>query len=441
MACHRVYERHVTTNGTSGRLRRDRDFVLFWGGQAVSLTGAAVSEVALPLLAVLTLHAGPVELGVLEAAVYLPFLGLPLVAGVYVDRHRKRPILLASNAVRFVLVGAVPAMAWTHLLSLTVLCAVALIAGGCGVFFQIAEIAFVPVLVGRDRLLSANSSIQAAQSGAELAGPGLAGLLVQALGAPAAVAVDAATYAWSVVTLAAIRRPEPRRWPSVQPPAQAGAQPRASRELVDGLGFLWRTVPLRAAVLQGMAFNFAWQAFQVPFLLYAVRDRSVDTGWWGMVLAFGGAASILDALLAPRLASRLGYGRGIVLASVLTIPAVLIVPAVEGPLWTLVAAWSAVHLITGLGVGLVNVMVFTMRAQLTPDHLLGRVGASAQQLVFGALPLGALTGGLLAHHLGNRPTMWLAAILQIATVALLRPLWHPSADQTRIGHEHAATTR
>jgi hypothetical protein len=274
MACPLVYQRKVTTNGTADRLRRDRDFVLFWGGQAVSLTGAAVSEVALPLLAVLTLHADPVELGVLEAAVYLPFLGLPLVAGVYVDRHRKRPILLASNAVRFVLVGAVPVLAWTHLLSLPVLCAVALIAGGCGVFFQIAEIAFVPVLVGRDRLLSANSSLQAAQSGAELAGPGLAGLLVQSLGAPAAIAVDAATYAWSAVTLAAIRRPEPG-----QSSTQAGVRWGAGRELVDGLGFLWRRVPLRAAALQGMAFNFTWQAFQVPFLLYAVRDRRVGTGW------------------------------------------------------------------------------------------------------------------------------------------------------------------
>jgi MFS family permease len=436
-----VYERHVTTSGPPGRLWGDRDFVLLWGGQAVSLTGAAVSEVALPLLAVLTLHASPVGLGVLEAAVYLPFLGLPLLAGVYVDRYRKRPILLVSNALRFVLVGAVPVLAWTHTLSLAVLCAVALVAGGCGVFFQIAEIAYVPALVGRDRLLSANSSIQAAQSGAELAGPGVAGLLVQALGAPAAVAVDAVSYAWSVVTLAAIRRPEPTPGPLAQAAAQTSARPRAGREIVDGLRFLWRSVPIRSAALQGMAFNAAWQAFQVPFLLYAIRDKHVNTGWWGMVLALGGGASMLGALLAPRLARRSGYGRGIVIASTLTIPPVLVLPAVDGPLWTLVIVWSAVHVVTGLGVGCVNVMIFTLRAHLTPDHLLGRVGATAQLLVFGALPLGALAGGLLAHQLGNRPSMWLAATWQIATIALLRPLWRSEANRNQAEpHPEQATT-
>jgi MFS family permease len=438
LVCPGVYERRVTINGPPVRLRGDRDFLLFWGGQAVSLTGAAISEVAMPLLAVLTLHAGPVGLGVLQAAVYLPFLGLPLLAGVYVDRHRKRAILLASNAVRFVLVGAVPVLAWTHTLSLTMLCAVALVAGGCGVFFQIGEIAYVPVLVGRDRLLTANSSVQAAQSGAELAGPGLAGLLVQALGAPAAVAVDAATYAWSVLTLAAIRRPEPRPEPPVGLPAQPGTQPRVGRELVDGLGFLWCSPPLRAVAVQAMAFNLAWQAFQVSFLLYAVRDRHIGTGWWGIVLASGGGASILGALLAPRLARRCGLGRGIVLASVLTIPPVLLLPAAEGSSATLLVVWSAVHVVTGLGVGFVNVMVFTMRVQLTPDRLLGRVGASAQQLVFGALPLGAVAGGLLAHHFGNRPGMWFTAILQIATIALLWPLWQPRANRSEPSPGQAA---
>src|SRR2546430_14151582 len=156
-------------------LWRDRDFVLFWSGQAVSLTGSSPTRVAMPLLAVLPRHTGAIGLGVVEASVWLPFLGLPLLAGVYVDRHRKRPILLTSNALRSVLLGLVPVLAATGGLSLPVLCAIALVAGCCEVFFQVAELAFVPALAGRDRLLAANSSIEAARSGAELVGPGVAG--------------------------------------------------------------------------------------------------------------------------------------------------------------------------------------------------------------------------------------------------------------------------
>jgi MFS family permease len=427
----------VTVNGSSGRLWRERDFVLFWGGQAVSLTGSAASETALPLLAVLILHAGPVGLGVLQAAVYLPFLGLPLLAGVYADRHRRRPIMLSTNAVRFVLLAMVAVLAWTHTLSLAVLCIVVLVAGSCGVFFEIAEIAYVPALVGRDRLLAANSAVQAANSGAELAGPGLAGLLVQAFGAPAAVAVDAASYAWLALTLAAIRQAEPRSGPPAGSVVATG-KPQVGREVREGLRFLWRTVPVRVAALQGMAFNAAWQAFNVPYLLYAIRDRHISVGWWGAVLALGGGASMLGAMLAPRLATRLGYGRAIIVVSAVTIPPVLLIAAVDGTWRTLIGVWSAVQVVTGFGVGLVNVMIFTMRADLTPNHLLGRVGASARLLVFGALPLGALIGGLLADHLGNRPSMWLTAIWQVATIAMLYPLWRLNSNENE-AQTHQAT--
>jgi MFS family permease len=132
---------------------------------------------------------------------------------------------------------------------------------------------------------------------------------------------------------------------------------------------------------------------------------------------------MLGAVAAPRLARRLGYGRSIVAVSAVTIPPVLAIAATDGPLWTLLAVWSVVHVVTGLGVGLVNVMIFTMRARMTPDHLLGRVGASTRLLVFGALPLGALLGGLLADRLGNQPSMWLTAVWQVASISLLWRLW------------------
>jgi MFS family permease len=395
-------------------LWRDRDFVLFWGGQAVSLTGSSLTRVAMPLLALLTLHTGPIGLGVLEASVWLPFLGLPLLAGVYVDRHRKRPILLTTNALRAALLGLVPVLAATGGLSLTVLCAIALVAGCCEVFFQVAELAFVPALVGRDRLLPANSSIEAARSGAELAGPGIAGLIVQGFGAPVAMAVDAVTYLASMASLGAIRRPEP-------PPEPVPAG-RIWRDIVDGLRFVWRSVPIRTAAVWGMLVNGAWQAFNVPFVLYAIQDRHIGAGWWGLILALSGGAALLGALLAPRLAGRYGYGPAMIgTSAALNLP-MLLIPAAGGPLWTVRLAWLSAYAVSGLGAGVVNVLVITLRAKITPDRLLGRVAASARLLVFAAIPLGAVAGGVLAGTLGNRPSLWLTTVAILATVLTMLPL-------------------
>jgi MFS family permease len=394
---------------------RDRDFALFWGGQAVSLTGSVLTRVATPLLAVLTLHAGPFGLGVLEAAVWLPFLGLPLLAGAYVDRHRKRPILLGANAVRAVLVGSVPVLAWTGRLTLPVLCGIALASGVCEVFFQIAELAYVPGLVGRDRLLAANSSVEAARAGAELGGTGLAGIIVQALGAPVAMAIDAGSYLVSTVTLAAIRRPEP----PTGPPAPGR---RMWHDIGEGLRYVWRSVPIRTIALQSFTFNGLWQAFNVPFVLYAIRERHIGTGWWGLVLAVSGGAALLGSLLAPRIAGRFGYGRAILANGfVMTVP-MLVVPAVRGPVWVTVAAWAGALGLSGLANGVFNVLIVTLRARLTPDDLLGRVGASARLVVFAGMPIGGLGGGLIAAHLGNLPSLWLMSALSVLSGLILIPV-------------------
>jgi len=203
--------------------------------------------------------------------------------------------------LRAVLLGLVPVLAATGRLSLFTLCAIVLVVGWCEVFFQVAEQAFVPALAGRDRLGQANSLIGAARAGGELLGPGIAGLIVQAFGAPVVMAIDAVSYLVSIVTLGAIRRPEPR--PTEPVPAR-----RIGRDIVDGLRFVWRSVPIRIAAVWGMLVNGAWQAFNVPFVLYAIRDRHVGAGWWGLILALSGGAALLGALLAPRLAGRYGYG-------------------------------------------------------------------------------------------------------------------------------------
>lgn len=395
-------------------LVRDRDFVLFWSGQAVSLTGSAVTRVALPLLAVLTLEASPLGLGVLGACVWLPFVGLPMLAGAYVDRHRKRPILLGCNAIRAVLLGLVPVLWALDALTLPILCAIALVSGVCEVVFQVAELAYLPAFVGRDRLLQANSGIESARAGADLGGTGIAGLLVQALGPPLAVLADAASYVVSTLTLGAIRRREPV-------PDRATRR-HLGREIVEGLEFVWRTRTLRTIAFALMLTNLAWQAFSTAFVLYAIRDRGVGSGWWGLVLAIGGGTAMMAALVAPRLATRYGYGPVIVTAGLFTMGPILLIPAIEGPLWMVVGGWAVAMALSGLGAGVLNVLSTTLRAKLSPDELLGRIGATTRQLVFAGIPVGALLGGVLTEAFGARSSIWISAGAAVAFMLLLLPL-------------------
>jgi MFS family permease len=411
-------------------LKRDRDFVLFWSGQAVSLAGSAVTHVALPLVAVVTLAATPFELGLVNASVWIPFLGLPLLAGVLVDRVRKRPILIGTNAVRVLLLGLIPLLWWWDELTIPMLCAIAILCGVAEMIFQIAELAYVPALVGRDRIMSAYSGIEAARFSADLGGPGLAGILVQVFGPPLAMLADAVSYLVSTITLSMVKRREPKPEPK--------ADRHIGREIASGLAFVWKTRPLRITILQFCVVNMAWQAFSVAFVLYGVRDRGVPPGLWGLVLAASGATAVVSSLLAPRVQKRLGFGRALVMFSVVFNVPILVIPAVEGPVWLLVTVWTAAMLVVGLGSGL-NVLSSTLRASLTPDHMLGKVGASTRQAVFAGIPVGAFGGGLLAESLGSRMAVLIAAVVALASTAILAPLWSVKELPTAAAAEQERT--
>ena len=394
---------------------RERDFRLFFGGQTVSMTGSAVSRVALPLLGALTLHAGPLGVAALQACAWLPYLGLPLVAGVYLDRHRRRPVLIAANAAQAALLGLVPLLAAAGLLTLPVACALALGSGVGAVFFSIGVVTYLPDLVGRDRLLVANAAVEATRSGSDVIGRGLAGVVVQAVGAPVAILVDAVSYLVSVLTLAGIRRGEPD-------PVHDGDRPVLA-DLSRGMRFVFSSRVLRRLTAWLFTVNGLWNAFSVPYLLYALRDRHVGAGLWGVVLASSGVAALVGAAFAPRLAARFGYGPTILVTGVVSGGPLILVPAVSGGTPVLVSVWIAAEALAGLGVGVTNVLLTTLRTHITPPHLLGRVASATRQLSFGAIPLGPLVGGLLAGTLGNRPTLLLLPALMIASSALLVPVW------------------
>lgn len=389
---------------------RDRDFVRYWLGQSVSLAGSSLGQVAVPLLAAQTLHAGPLAIGILGACVWLPFLGLPLLAGVVADRQRKLPLLVVANLVRgFVQVSAF-VLAAVGLLTLPVLAIIALTVATATVFADVAEQAFLPHLVGRERLMHAYSANATARSVATVAGPSTAGLVVQVFGLPMAVLIDGLSFFAPAAAFLSIRKKE-------DPPAR-DTRKAVVREISEGLTFLWRTVPIRVMTLQGMLFNGFWQAATVPFLFYAIHDLGIGIGWWSVLLGMGGIGALIGSVLAPRIEARLGYGRSITLVSTGHL-GLLLVPLLNTSGWTTVAGWGLGLICSGFASGVMNVVSVSTRARLTGDRMLGRVTASARLLLFAAMPVGAVSGGALATALGNHLAVWIAVVGMVASVVPL----------------------
>jgi MFS family permease len=386
----------------AARLRRNGDFVKLWAGETISLLGTQVTVLALPLVAVITLHASAGEVGILNACRYAPFVVVTLVAGVVVDRVRRRPTLIVANAARAVLVALIPLGAVLGWLRIEYVCAIAFAVGIFTVFFDLAYQAYLPSLVERELLTPANGRLQASASAAELGGPGLGGLLVQALGAPYALVADAVSYAVSIFSVSAIRDREPE-------PVREGRPPLVSA-IRAGFAFTFRNPYLRAIAGEAATFNLFEQAILTVFVVYAIRRLDFSPGLLGLVISTGAAGALAGSLLAGRLDHRLGFGRATVASMVVAcvIPLLIALPA--GGRAPTATALAAVFFVWGAAVAVSNVLVVSLRQTVTPDAMLGRMNASYRFFTFGAIPLGALLGGGLAVVIGLRATLVVSAL-------------------------------
>jgi MFS family permease len=366
----------------------------------VSLIGTQVSVLALPLTAILVLGATPQQLGLLGAAEFSPFLVVTLLAGAWIDRRRKRPVLVAADLGRALLLGLVPVLSLAHALRVEHLYVIAFLTGTLTVGFDIAYQSVLPGLVPRHRLEQANGRLQASASAAQVGGPGLGGILVQLLSAPFAVAIDALSYVASVVALMLIRTPEPR-----PAPPQVGLR----RQIRDGLRAAFGNPYLRALTGAAASFNLFEQLTLTAFLLYATRQLELSAGLLGTIIAFGGAGALLGSLLAARVAERYGSGRTMVGGLAVSCASFTALPLAAGPgalTFALLVTGFALH---GVGLGLFNVQLISLRQAITAPELLARVTASYRLAAYGTIPLGALLGGLLGATIGLRATLAVGA--------------------------------
>ncbi|MER7838236.1 MFS transporter [Streptomyces sp. NPDC096040] len=380
-------------------LLRDPDFGRLFAATALGQLGDRIIFLALPLVAITALDADEFQVGLLTAATTAGSLLVGLPAGAWVDRVRKRPVMIGADLARALVLLTVPAAWWAGLLTLWWLCAVALVHGVLTVYFDVAYVSYLPHLVGRDRLVEGNAKLSAIRSVTSIGGPAVAGPLVGGVGAPATLVVSAVGMTLSGLLAIAIRRREQR--------PRAGERPRLKRDMAEGLRFVLGHPTLRALILGDAIFNLFLVMYQAMLLVRLERAIGLSSFGIGLVLSGMGCGALLGALLATRVSRRLGQGRVIWLAPLVTCPLTGLMPLAR-PGWSVgVAAIGLAALSLG---GVVRVVAqASLQQALTPDRLLGRMSATARFVSWGGIPLGGLLGGASGSVFGATATLWIGA--------------------------------
>lgn len=388
-------------------LLRDRSFRRYWTGQTVSLFGDQVSLIAIPLSAVLILHADAAQMGWLTTAGLLPALLFSLAVGVWADRTvRRRRLMIAADLGRAALLASLPVGYTLGTLTLVQLYATAFAVGALSVLFDVCNATLFVSLVPVERYVDGNSLIMGSRAMSFVAGPSVGGVLVQVLAAPLTLAVDALSYLVSAGCLARIT--------PVEPPA---GQPERNR-LSAGLRWIAGSPVMRSTLAAAATVNFFNFVFHTLFVLYATTALGLSAGVLGLVLGAGAVGGLLGSLVTSRIARRLGIGPALVLGfTVFPVPLVL-VPLAGGPEPVVLALLFLAEFGSGFGVMVLDITMGSLQAAVIPNALRSRVTGAYRTLNHGIRPLGSLAGGILGTSLGVRPTLWIAT-----TGAVLCVLW------------------
>jgi MFS family permease len=416
----------------SGALWSHRDFLKLWTGQTISEFGSQVSGLAIPAVAVLTLKATPFQVAALATVEFLPFLLLTLPAGVWVDRWRRRWILIAGDLGRAVLLASIPvAYAFGHL-TLAQLYVVGFVVGINTVFFDVAYQSYLPQLVDRETLVEGNSKLQMTVSGAAIAGPGLSGGLIALASAPYAILVDAFSFVVSGGFTAAIRKREDL------PPVTE--RRKLLVELWEGLRYVTGHRLLFPQALSTGSSNFATNVLFSVYFVYAYRHLGLTPGLMGVIGAIAATGWLIGSATADRLRRRLGVNGATILGASLTGPSALLVPFAPSHGWA-IPVLAVSGMLGGFGAVVYNIQQVSLRQAITPERLQGRMNASMRFFVWGTIPLGSLVGGALATAFSVRTALFVGACLGFSSTLpiLLSPLRKirefPEQEETPLLHE------
>jgi MFS family permease len=400
---------------TRSSLWRHRDFLKLWAGETVSQFGTAVTMLALPLVAINVLHATAGEVGALTAVEFSPFILVGLPAGVWVDRMRRRPVMVVGDIGRALALASIPIAYAFDALTIWQLYAVAFTTGVLTVFFDVAYQSYLPSLVDHEDLADGNGKLEISRSAAQIGGPGLGGLLVGALSGPGAIVTDAVSYLFSAAGVLWIG--------TAEPPVEApeGERVRMRTQIGEGLRYVLGHRLLRPIAMCTANSNLFASMAQAVMVIFMVRRLHFSAGLIGFVFALGNVGFLVGAALCARISRRIGLGRTIVLSMALGSPFLFLYPlaTLGAPAAMIVAGQWGIAMV----VPLYNISQVSLRQAICPNRLQGRMNASMRFMVWGTMPIGAALGGLLGGSLGLRTTLFIAAAGQ--SVSFLPPLLSP----------------
>ncbi|HUG31182.1 MAG TPA: MFS transporter [Candidatus Limnocylindria bacterium] len=382
--------------GRGPSLWRDRSFLALWSASTVSLFGSLITRTALPFAAILVLQAGPLEISALRSAELIAGLIVGLFAGAWVDRLRRRPILIWADIGRAVLLASIPVAFVLGVLGLPQLLFVAFAAAVLSTFFDVADNAYLPTIVSREKLVNANSALTATGSVAEFSAFGIGGFLIELFKAPIAIAIDAVTFVVSAILLMTIRKKEP-------PPAPVADREPVVREIRDGMRIVLRSPVLRALALSHGGTHILWGIFGTSYLLFAVTDLQLGPAAIGVIAGVGGVGSLAGAALAPRMVRRFGIGPTILLGMLGFLIGNTLIPLAPAGAILLSAAFLITQQLFGDAFATVYEITEVSLVQASVgDRVLGRVNATITTFTTLLTLAGAVAGGIIAELWGLR---------------------------------------
>jgi MFS family permease len=392
----------VQTRASRLRLWRNRRFVVLWTSQALSEVGSGVFMVVLPLVAVVTLNSSTFQVGLLQTAATIAYLLVALPAGAVIDRRRKRPIMIACDLSRLLILAYIPFVAWSGRLDIWQLCLAALLVGICGVFFDVAYQSYLPILVKSDQLLEANGKLAATQSAAMVAGPGLGGAAISVVGTTSAVLLGSASYLLSSLGVASIGNVEP------QPVSTRRKERSMRRDVLQGLNFVVRDAVLRRILVSSGSINLFVHVIVAVEVVYLVRILRVPAGLVAVAFACSAIGGIVGGFSARSIANLIGTARTL-WASILGLSWTLFLLPMAQPGWG-VALYSLGILGLSATCAVFNSAQIAYRQYVCPPDLLGRATASTRWITWGVMPVGTALGGVLGDLIGIRATLVVAAV-------------------------------
>ncbi len=400
------------------KLRQYPGYVRFWAASTASDFGTYITTIAINVIVVLTLHGGAGSVGLVSACRWLPYPLLGLFAGAWVDRHRRKPILVAGDFGRGAILLSISVLGLGGWLTVPLLAVHVFAFGALSIAADAAFQSFVPELVPRQLLVRANARLEQSDSVAQTTGPALAGWFMQIVTAPAAILVDAASYFVSGLVIATIRQP-------LSPSGTTGKGEPLFGRIREGLAWVYRHPRLGPLALTTNLWFLFNSMFNVVFTVYALREREMGPAAFGVVLACAGVGAVLGTLVTSRVGDLIGAGRVMVLSrSVYPVAFLIIAAAGFTPVghWTGLVAIGLGQFLIGIALGLEGPQEMGYQQAITPDRLMGRMSATRRSINRGVIVIGAPLGGLLANAIGNRPTMCVAAT-GMAVVASLMVAW------------------